>query len=180
MEIKLLQDCKKGDKGQIIEMRPFFARSLIKRGLAVEVEPVFRVGDLCFAEIAMVEASEDFKIIKGEVSDIGFWLQTFKCGVFVHYPPRFHKYLFVGGDYYQHISTGKKYLGDNCLNNMAIKNGDLVVNHESVYNILDMEDELNARGWTQDTELTLSQIRQFEQDLNNKYNAYVGMTKYVR
>ena len=180
MEIKLLQDCKKGVKGQIIEMRPLFAHSLIRRGLAIKVEPVFRVGDLCFAELATVDNYEDYKLIEGEVSDIGFWLQTFRYGVFKHYPPRFHKYVFVGGDYYQHISTNKKYLADNCLNNMKIKKGDLVINHQSVYNIADMDEELQSRGWTQDTELTLTQVRQFEQELNNKRNAYIGMTRYVR
>ena len=65
MEIKLLQDCKKGAKGQIIEMRPLFAHSLIKRGLAIKVEPVFRVGDLCFAELATVDNYEDYKLIEG-------------------------------------------------------------------------------------------------------------------
>ena len=181
MEIKLLKDCKQGQKDEVVNMRPLFAMILIKKGLAVEVEPVFRLGDLCVGEIAKVEDYEDYQLFEDEkVSDIAFWLETKEFAVFIHHPPRFIKYVFAGGDFYHQLSTNKKYLGDNCINNIVIRKGEEVVNHTSVKLLCYMDEELQSRGWDENTELTLNQIKQFEKDLNNKYKYFIGATRYVR
>ncbi len=180
MEVRLLKYCRQGETGEIVNIRPFFAKSLIKRGLAEVCEPVFRVGELCLAEIGKVQASEDYTWRKDDISDIAFWMETGEFAIFVHFPPRFRKFIFVGGDYYYRVSDGERYSGDNCINNFKIKKDDIVVNHKSVQSICDMDEELRNRGWDKNTELTVPQIKKFEQELNEKYHYWIGATKYVR
>ena len=181
MEIRLLKSCMHGEKGDIIDMRPIFAKMLIKRGLAVKAESIFILSDLCFGEIAKVADFEDYQLYEGEqVSDIAFWLETKEYAVFIHHPPRFARNMFAGGDFYHQLSTGKKYLGDNCINNIVIRKGEEVVNHTSIKLLCFMDEELKSRGWDENTELTIDQIKQFEQDLNNKYKYFIGSTRYVR
>lgn len=180
MEIRLLKDCKQGQEGQVLNMRYLFAKSLIKRGLAEETEPLFRVGDLYFGEIARISDIEQFDLYKGAVSDIGFWLDVVAYGVFEYIPAEFRRDKYKSGDFYFRVSNGRKYFAENCINNIYLEEDDAVINHQSLMFLTDMEDLLKEKGWNEDTELTWTQVRQLEKELHQKHLSYIRCTRYVR
>ena len=180
MRIKLLENCKKGTKGEVLEMRNYFANLLIKKGLAKEVEETFRIGDLCFGEIAYVQDIEIDEIKRGEVSDISFWATPVSIGIFKYEKPQFFKSILMENDYYSLIASKRKFLSTKGFNNHKIRIGDYIVNSSSVRDMKHIEQDILSLGWTLDSELDKYEIYDLEKYLTKKYCIYKDMTLFLR
>ena len=177
MKIRLLQDCKHGNNGEIIEMRPMLANMLRLRKKA---EAVYRIGELCFGEMSYVQDLEINTLRSDEVSDISFYLAPLSIGILKYYPATFYKGMVATFDYYKLIDDGKSYKSNKSFNNQKIERRDIVVNASTVRKFTDIQSELDLRGWDENTYLSKYEIREFQEQLDDKYNLYRGITRFER
>lgn len=177
MKIRLLQDCGHGENGEVIEMRPMLANMLRLRKKA---EAVYQIGELCFAEMSFVQFLDINKLLGEEVSDISFYLVPLSIGILIYRPATFYKGMISTFDHYKLIDTGKIYLSNKSFNNRKIEIGDIIVNASTVRKLTDIQGELDLRGWDENTYLSKNQIREFQEQLDEKYNLYRGTTRYER
>lgn len=167
MKVRLLQDGKSGMKGDIIEMRPMLAKILIKLSKAVEV---YRVDELYYGELCRVNNIKLHKYIEDGVSDITISIIPIKLSILTYTPPKFYKCMLVQEDYYNVIDSGIQVLSDACQNNHRIKNGHIIVDSDTIYNIVKKASYLLDGCDIIDGYITKADIKKIEEKLNKKYS----------
>ena len=63
---------------------------------------------------------------------------------------------------------------------MIIRKRDIIVNASTVHKLTDLQSELSLRGWDENTYLTKEEVEDFEEQLDDKYNLYCGITRFER
>lgn len=172
MRVEFIKNCLKHNKGAQIEIRDLFARVLIKHGIAVEVEPTYKLADLCYASMYKVVDKQINKQYSPDEpkGDIDFDTERVGYGIFQYQKPKYFDYMFDEGDCYTRISSGSRHVSERYAHNLKIKIGDVIVKYRSVCTMLEaFPDRLQKLGWTKDTVLTRTQISEFEKSINQKY-----------
>ena len=156
-------------------MRPLLAKLLIMKRKA---EEVYIINELCYGEMSYVQDYEIKELRGDEISDISFYLVPLSIAILKYEPAKFYDGVVGLYDYYTLVASGKRYLSNRNYNNKRIDERDIIVNASTVHKLTDMGRELKSRGLTPNTYLSKREIAMLQEELDEKYNLYRGITRY--
>lgn len=177
MKIILLEDFGIVKQDKVINLPKLFAMALIKRGVAKEDKGQYLVGELCCRDLCVINDWEDTQYVQDTLEDgTSFYFQPKKIGIYVYRKPRSVDMMSDCYDKYMHIASGTTVKVEAPI---KMDKYDMIINHSAMYSLVDnFAQDLQERGWDENTMLTSSQVRNFEHELNNKYKYFVfGLDK---
>lgn len=179
MKVRLMESCKRGRKGEVIELRDFLAMSLIKKSLAVRVEGTCRLGDLYFGKLVRVVDKYCEKTWKGV--EPAFECMPLGYGIFKYAKGEYYKHMLISGDYYTNVVNNRQYITEQYFYDDKIKVGQTIIESESAQKLTEaLASEIAKRGWNEDTKLSDTQLAKFEQDINEKLKYFIEAERAVK
>ncbi len=178
MKIKIFNQF---DKDEIVDMPSFFAKSLIKRGKACEIDKAYHIFNLCCVNIGAVEGYKVHRRIDQFPDDMEIYFQPKRIAICTYEPAKFKKSMYIEGDYYTHVAGDKTYISDSSQLNSKIRRGDAIVDSSSAKLLIDCyQDAIEECGFRGKFFYTLSEISELENKINEKYKYFLLGQRHIR